>query len=374
MSIRLSIIMPAHRAAAVLPRAFSALEASDLPRDSWELIVSIDGDSMGTDGDRSAEVALEHADAVVRLQGKPRGPAYARNRASEVARGDILVFVDSDVCVHPDTLRRFLEFFDGQPEVAAVFGSYDDRPEAPQIVSQYRNLLHHYVHQQGGGEAETFWAGCGAVRAEVFHEVGKYDEWHFVRPQIEDIELGRRLRRAGYRIVLDPMIQACHLKRWRLKDILSSDLRNRGVPWTRLILHEGPSAGGGALNLRPTHRACVVLTWIAFGVLPASVVFRTLWPLVVSALAVAAVVGFNLGFFNTLRRSAGWRVALGSIPLHLLFYFWNGLSAISGAVAYSMVGAPLPPADVGAFEEVGIETWPPLPARPKESLWYDHGA
>jgi len=147
--IRLSIIMPAHRAAAVLPRALTSLEASDLPRGSWELIVSIDGDSMGADDDRTAEVALDHADTVVRLPGKPRGPAYARNRASEVARGDILVFVDSDVCVHPDTLRRFLEVFDGQPGVAAVFGSYDDRPECPQIVSQYRNLLHHYVHQKG---------------------------------------------------------------------------------------------------------------------------------------------------------------------------------------------------------------------------------
>ena len=357
-----------------MPRAFKSLEASDLPRDSWEIVVSIDGDSMGADDDRTGEVALEHADTVVRLPGKPRGPAYARNRASEVARGDILVFVDSDVCVHPDTLRRFLETFDARPGVAAVFGSYDDRPDAPQIVSQYRNLLHHYVHQQGGGDAETFWAGCGAVRASVFQEVGKYDEWHFSRPQIEDIELGRRLRGAGYRIMLDPMIQACHLKRWKLKDILSSDLRNRGVPWTRLILHEGPSPGAGALNLSPVHRLCVALTWIAFGLLPASFVFGTPWPVGASAALLAMVVALNFRFFGTLWRSAGWQVAMGSIPLHVLFYFWNGLSAIGGALAYSLVGAPLPPADVGAFEEVGIETWPPLPARPKESLWYDQGA
>lgn len=372
--VRLSIIMPAHRATAALPRTFSALEASDLPRDSWELVVAVDGDSMGEDDDRTAELALEHADAVVRLPGKPRGPAYARNRGSEVARGDILVFVDSDVCVHPDALRRFLEVFDGRPDVAAVFGSYDDCPDASQIVSRYRNLLHHYVHQQGGGEAETFWAGCGAVRAEVFHEVGRYDEWHFARPQIEDIELGRRLRRAGHRILLDPEIQACHLKRWSLKDVLETDLRHRGVPWTRLILHEGASAGGGTLNVRPIHRFCVALTWIAFGLLPAVPVFGTLWPLGVFALVTATIVGLNFGFFNVLRRSAGWRVALGSVPLHMLFYFSNGLSAISGALAYSIVGAPLPPADVAAFEEVGLETWPPLPARPKESVWYDHGA
>ena len=372
--VRLSVIMPAHRANAVLPRAIAALEASDLDRSSWEFIVAVDGDPMGTDDDRTGEIALQHADVVVRLPGRPRGPAYARNRAAEVARGEILVFVDSDVCVHGDTLRRFLSTFDEDPEVAAAFGSYDDRPDARTIVSQYRNLLHHFVHQEGAGDAETFWAGCGAIRAEVFHDVGMYDEWHFARPQIEDIELGRRLRRSGHRIVLDPQIQACHLKRWTLSDVLQTDLKHRGVPWTRLILHEGPNAGGTTLNVRPINRLCVALTWVAFGVLPAAIVFRSWWPVAISAIAALTVVALNARLFWCLGRAGGVAVALGSVPLHLLFYFSNGLSAVSGAIVYSLVGAPLPPADVAAFEEVGVETWPPLPSRPKESVWYEHGA
>ncbi|MFV1986746.1 MAG: glycosyltransferase family 2 protein [Gemmatimonadota bacterium] len=372
--IRLSVIMPAHRAMEVMPLAVQALEANDLSRDDWELVVAVDGDSMGRDEDRTAELALELADTVIRLPGRPRGPAYARNRAAEAARGEILLFVDSDVCVHQDVLRRLLETFDAEPEVAAIFGSYDDRPAARTVVSQYRNLLHHFVHQQGGGDAETFWAGCGAIRADVFHEVGMYDEWHFARPQIEDIELGRRLRRSGHRIVLDPTLQACHLKRWTLADVLRTDLRHRGVPWTRLILHEGPSAGGSALNVHPINRLSVIFTWLAFGILPAAPVFRSWWPVAVSVTLSFTVVLLNFRFFATVWRAAGLKVALGSIPLHLMFYFSNGLSALSGAVVYSIVGAPLPPADVAAFEEIGVETWPPLPSRPKDSVWYEHGA
>lgn len=372
--VRLSVIMPAHRAGAVLPLAIEALNASDLARSEWEFIVSVDGDTMGHDGDRTAEIALEHADVVVRLPGRPRGPAYARNRAAEVASGDVLLFVDSDVCVHPDALGKMLAQFDDRPDVAAVFGSYDDRPAANTVVSKYRNLLHHFVHQQGGGDAETFWAGCGAIRAQVFHEVGMYDEWHFARPQIEDIELGRRLRRSGHRILLDPSIQACHLKRWTLSDVLQTDLKHRGVPWTRLILHEGPNAGGSSLNVSPVNRLCVVLTWLSFGVLPAALVFRSWWPVLISVVAALLVVLLNARLFACLRRAGGWRVALGSIPLHMLFYFSNGLSAVSGVIAYSFVGAPLPPADVAAFQEVGVETWPPVPSRPKESVWYEHGA
>ena len=84
------------------------------------------------------------------------------------------------------------------------------------MVSQYRNLLHHFVHQEGNPEASTFWAGCGAVRRAAFDAVAGYDEARFRRPSIEDIELGYRLRRAGYRIRLDRDLQCTHLKRWRL--------------------------------------------------------------------------------------------------------------------------------------------------------------
>jgi len=369
----MSVIMPAHRGGPDVRAAISALLASSLDRDLWELVVAVDGDSMELDGEQAAVIAMEHADVVVRLPGKPRGPSYVRNRASEVARGNILVFIDSDVCVHRDTLARFLARFEAEPDVMAVFGAYDDKPSARGLVSKYRNLLHHYTHVTNAGPAETFWAGCGAIRAGAFRRVGGYDEWHFSSPQIEDIELGRRLRRSGYRIELDASIQACHLKVWTFKSALLTDLKSRGVPWTRLILHEGPSPGGSALNISGKNRACVGLTALMFGVLPALFVFRTWWPLLVSGLCAAAILLLNLGFFRLLLKSAGPLVATVSLPLLILFYLASGLSAISGWLAYSIVGAPMPPPDVQAFEELGVETWPPIPKRPKESVWYEHG-
>ncbi len=372
-AVRLSVVMPAHRGGPDLRRSIEALLDSDLDRARWELIVAVDGDAMRADPSDAAPIALEHADVVVRLPGKARGPSYVRNRGAEVARGDILVFVDSDVCVHPDTLRRFLELFDREPDLMAAFGTYDDRPAAPDAVSKYRNLLHHYVHMTNAGPAETFWAGCGAIRTETFHEIGMYDEWHFSSPQIEDIELGRRLRRNGHRIVLDDTIQACHLKQWTLASVVLTDLKSRGVPWSRLLLHEGPSPGAMTLNISPKHRICVALTAVIFGVLPAAAVFRAWWPLAVSASCALGVLALNAGFYRLLWRVAGLRVAVAAVPLLILFYLANGLSAISGWLIYSLVGAPLPPPDVMAFEEVGVETWPPVPKRPKESVWYEHG-
>jgi cellulose synthase/poly-beta-1,6-N-acetylglucosamine synthase-like glycosyltransferase len=80
----------------------------------------------------------------------------------------VLFFVDADVMVSPDAIERVLGYFHREPEIDALFGSYDDQPAEPNFLSQYRNLLHHYVHQCGREEASTFWGACGAIRRDVF--------------------------------------------------------------------------------------------------------------------------------------------------------------------------------------------------------------
>src|SRR3989442_4923268 len=115
------------------------------------------------------------------------------------------------------------------------------------MVSRYRNLLHHFVHQRGKPDASTFWAGCGAIRRHTFEEVRGFDAARFPRPSIEDIELGYRLRAAGHRIRLDPRLQGTHLKRWTLGSILRTDIAQRALPWSRLILKSGQAPP--ALNL-----------------------------------------------------------------------------------------------------------------------------
>ena len=116
--------------------------------------------------------------------------------------------------------------FEADPGLSALFGSYDDTPAAPGIVSQYRNLLHHFVHQQGDFHqgirpVHTFWTGCGTIRRDVFLAFGGFDPRLYPRPAIEDIELGYRLTRAGHRIVLARDVLATHMKRWSLVEMIA---------------------------------------------------------------------------------------------------------------------------------------------------------
>ncbi len=142
-------------------------------------------------------------------------------------------------------------------DIDAVIGSYDDRPGHPSFISQYKNLFHHYVHQNSNVNANTFWAACGAVRREVFLEVGGFDE-RYVKPAIEDIELGSRLIQSDYKILLQKHIQVKHLKRWTFWGLFKADVFNRGVPWTQLMLRD--KVFPNDLNLRSSQRFCVA--WI----------------------------------------------------------------------------------------------------------------
>ncbi|MBC7897236.1 MAG: glycosyltransferase family 2 protein [Cytophagaceae bacterium] len=358
-----SIIVPAKNAAGMLPRTLGAICGSDLSRDHWELIVVDDGST-----DETAAVAARYADTVIKLPGKSMGPAYARNRGFEVSRGDIAMFFDADVVVHQDTLRRFLEVMRLEPEAGAVFGSYDDRPAAQGFVSQYRNLLHHHVHQQNGGDVETFWAGAGAVRREVFEEAGMYDEWHYSRPQIEDIEMGGRIRRLGHRILLRPEIQATHLKRWTLAGVLKTDLTDRGIPWARLLAHRGTMLSSGTLNLRWTEKLNTILVWLGTLSLLASLPLLDWRPAIAGGVCLVAAVLFSMPLLGFFARARGVWFAMRVIPVHLLYYLLNGISFGLGMMLHELIGAPRQDPTIEAYSEIGVKRWPPVPTR-NRSTW-----
>jgi glycosyltransferase involved in cell wall biosynthesis len=362
--LRLSVIVAVRNGADVLPRCLDALTQSEYPREHWELIVVDDASS-----DDSPLIAAEYADLVIRLPHKARGPAYARNRASEAARAPILVYIDADVCVHADVLGRFDAFFTALPWVSGVFGSYDARPTAPGLVSQFRNLLHHYVHQSNPGEAETFWTGCGALRREAFHDVDMFDEWHYSRPGIEDIDLGRRLRRAGHRIVLRPDIQCTHLKRWTFRSMLRTDFSGRGVPWMRALLQEQAVLEFHSLNLRYKERICTAAALIVCLAAIGALLFRS-GPWLTIALGLGALVFLlNLRFYRFLWEVRGTLQMLASIPLHFLFYVTAGLAGIGGYLAHIVLGEPSALPEVEAESSLELDFWPPCPRRPRSHLW-----
>jgi Glycosyl transferase family group 2 len=284
------------------------------------------------------------------------------------------VFIDADVAVHPDAFTRVRAAFRGEPELAGMFGSYDDVPPAPGLVSQFRNLLHHHVHQTSPGRATTFWAGIGAMRRDVFLTSGGFDEARFKAPFVEDIELGMRIVDKGERVRLDPGLLGTHLKRWTLGGMVWTDLTRRGAPWVAMLLRRRSSSS--ALNLSWRHRLSAA-GWL-FTL--AGLAVRRLPP---ALGAFAAVLLLNRSFYALLLRRLGLaRCSLG-VGLHGLHQLTAVASVPLGAAGYVLerrgdrrpaaARAGVPPSEVGVLR---LENEPglvdavdsPVSRRPKPQI------
>ena len=329
IATRISVVVPAHNAEGLLTHCLNAIKTSRLPRSEWELIVVDDASTDGT-----GAVANRMADKVITLGGAPRGPAYARNRGFEAARADIVAFIDADVCIHDDVLLRFVAHFRDDERLGAVLGSYDDQPSAPTFVSQYRNLLHHYVHQRNAGYARSFWAGCGAVRRQPFIDAGMFDERRYGRPQIEDVELGYRMHDKGYRLLLDPGILGQHRKQWTLSAMVHSDFSHRGVPWTHLLLERGELIGGHSLSVGAGDKlSAAMVGLLAVCLLLLIVLHNTLAvSLTVICLVTLAVLNRELIAWYARKRGPGF--AAGAFLMHLVYHANNVASVAYGSATH----------------------------------------
>jgi glycosyltransferase involved in cell wall biosynthesis len=317
----LSVVVPVRNGGRDFGHCLQRLRGSSV--DDFELIVVDDAST-----DDSAARALAAGATLLRLP-TARGPAAARNVGAQASSSELIFFLDADVAVHRETLGRALARFERDPKLSALFGSYDDSPAAPGLVSQYRNLLHHFVHQQGVccdeiRPAHTFWTGCGLIRRSVFLEFGGFDPRLYPRPAIEDIELGYRLTRAGHRIALARDVLATHMKRWDLAEMIRTDIFRRGVPWMLLIKRYG--AIETDLNVKLGQKACVALTGLA--VLAGALGALYPWAWLESGALVILIVLLNLGFFAFLSRCKGIIFAACALPLHLVYYCCCGLSVV----------------------------------------------
>lgn len=316
--IRFSVIVPAYQAQSTIGACLAGVMAAGFSAD--DILVVDDGST-----DLSREIARAFQVRVIANETNLR-PAAARNRGVRAVDGDVVFFVDADVVIK-EGIRERLEAHFSDPSVTAAIGSYDDAPESGSLISDYRNLLHHHVHQQSGGSAQTFWTGIGAVRRTDFIAAGGLrGDWE----NIEDVEFGLRLTASKGKVVLDPAIQGTHLKVWTARSMFRTDLYGRAVPWTKLIRARRITVG--TLNTSRRHQiAAGGLCLAGIGMLAAAI-----W-LPLATLVLLGAFMFLAGiwdFFSALRRKRGLGFAVRSLPWHALHY----VAALLGFVTVMVTG------------------------------------
>jgi glycosyltransferase involved in cell wall biosynthesis len=330
-TLTVSLVIPVYNGGENFLKCVASVKAL-LPPPA-EVIVVGDGDDDG-----SSQLAEEQGLTVLRFP-FPGGPARARNLGAARATGQIVFFVDADVTVPSDAVGQVATLFQREPDIAALFGSYDDNPGEATFLSQYRNLLHHYVHQHAREDAATFWGACGAIRRDIFLALGGFDET-YAKPSIEDIELGYRLKQAGYSIRLCKRLQVKHWKRWEPGSMLRADFFQRALPWTDLILRDRQCIND--LNTGMSGRASLVL----MASMLCSLVAAPWHPraLALTSAAAVALLVLNVPLYRFFLRKRGFGFMLRVIPWHWLYFIYSGTAFAIGLVRHlSRRAASAPP-------------------------------
>lgn len=190
-----SVIVPAYNSEKTIGECIESLKKQEY-KEKFEIIVVDDGSK-----DSTAAIAKKMG-AKVFVQ-ENSGPAKARNLGAKNARGEILLFTDSDCIAEKKWLMEMLSPFNDK-NVVGVQGAYKTRQTS--VVARFVQLEveERYEHMKRKA-AELDWIGsyAAAYRKKDFFETGGFDE-SFPEASGEDPELSYRLAKSGKKLVFNP--------------------------------------------------------------------------------------------------------------------------------------------------------------------------
>lgn len=206
-----TVVIPAFRATATLPAGLESLLRQTCKPELFEIVVVDDASPDATPD--IAEAFAPQAEAMgitLRVIRLPRngGPARARNEGAREARGEVIIFTDSDCELTPKWLEEMLKGFDN-PDVAAVKGAYLTRQKSLGARFAQAEFEERYRMLEQAEEVDVVFSYSAAFRRDVFLALDGFDT-RFPVADNEDTDLSWRLVEAGHKAVFRPQAKLYH--------------------------------------------------------------------------------------------------------------------------------------------------------------------
>jgi glycosyltransferase involved in cell wall biosynthesis len=320
----ISVIIPIRDGNETLQRCLNSLKASS--RQPAEVIV-VDDYSK----EDCSEIVKSFGFKWMRMD-KPREAENARNKGAESSTGEILVFTDCDMVIHPDALEKIHNHF-CKDHYAAISGVCSPEPQDRSMASRYKHLWMYYSYVNSPKDFDFWISSIGAVKRDVFFDLKGFSTNFRTKYGGGDLEFGRRLKLAGHKICLDTKIQGTHLKRFTLWSLLRNDysrgkgwfrfaVRNRLLPYVLTKLR--------IANIYPAFIISVILSLIFL----LSLILLPFWNvslyLMVSSVFVYSLINFPL--FRFFYKRGGIKFLLKAAPLSFIDHLVAGFGVLRGSL------------------------------------------
>lgn len=339
MQRSLSVIVPAYNPTATFDECLSSIAVAchELP-DQVEVLVVDDC------SDKPFVIRVESHGFRYERMPQRSGAGATRNRGADLATGSILLFVDYDIVVPPNSFRQVLDHFDREPELAALSARPALGNSIPGFFNAYKCLFSYNLFNRTPMEVCYLWTSFAAVRTGAFRQAGGF-ETHYQYAGWEDVELGLRLASLGYRIINTDRIEVVHKHYYNLKSLFKNDWKRSAdymklLVRNRVILKRFRRAGQSLQHHEKLSVPFGVLLGLDFllAILSFAGAFLSHWIGVACVLAAPILV---LMFILSLKDSLAlaWRThgtifAAKILLVSFLLSNIHALSALSGLVAY----------------------------------------
>ena len=211
--MKLTVYIPCYNAEPYIEQSIRGLLNQSRPPD--EILVVDDGSK-----DRTVELASKFPVRIVRHE-QNKGLAAARNTAFRHASHDLVGAIDADVRVEREWLEHLVSHF-ADPRVVGTGGRLMEAfREAPADAWRALQLSQDLGNEQIviEGRSHKCLGGFGTIfRKGTVEEVGCYNESY--RTNYEDVDLCKRIVRAGHRLIFEPRAVAYHQRRDTIRSVI----------------------------------------------------------------------------------------------------------------------------------------------------------
>ena len=324
---KISVIIPMRNSSKYLEDCLKSVCNQDYPY--YEVLIIDDFSS-----DNSVEIAKKYPVKIISLDNN-YGAAIARNKGAEKARGEILVFTDTDVIIERTCLSQIAEGMTSfNSHFSGIVGRLADDSPQENFASSYKNLYMHYTYGLLPEEISVFYTSIAAIKKDTFHVCKGFDP-NYKGASIEDMEFGERITANGYKILMNKDLKVRHLHRYSLFELLKTAFkRAEGV--TKIMMRKKFSKGEkSTYQSSPlSFRSGIAIIFLCFVSLCLGIIFAKNLFFIAAIVLYLLILGINFPFLDFLRKKKGLIFFLKSCIIIGIDMFAHGLGAFWGMYSF----------------------------------------
>ena len=291
---KISIVIPSFNSSKTIKECLNAITKIDY--NNYEVIVVDDASK-----DNSTEIIKKLPCRLIKLKNNV-GASEARNIGAKYSKGDILLFMDSDIIIQKDALKLAIDFFNSK-RLNVFICSFKPKMRFRNFFSQYKHLYLCYYYEKQDKTLHTLDTSFTFIKKNLFDKFKGFDKKIRIS---EDADLGVRLTGKGYKIYRNKDIQMEHIKHYTFRKFIKTDLI-RGERMSKLFLSSlfgKRKSKRNSFYLKPMniYISIPIASLFLISTL-SSILFKNM--IFISAILLSLFIIINLSFWNYLRKING---------------------------------------------------------------------